>query len=65
MDGVTKMSWEDRAATLQKFVDIAVKAEVHAILMVVLGALMCLHGNKDEGQLVIGAGLAVFRGGNK
>ena len=56
------MTWDERIDKLQRLVDIAAKAEVHAILMVAMGALMCLHGNKDEGQLVIGAGLAVFLG---
>lgn len=49
-------------AKFQLVVDILIKAEAHAIAMVGLGALMCLHGNKDEGQLVIGAGLAIFKG---
>lgn len=56
------MTWDERISKLQSVVDLAVKAEAHAILMVLIGAAMCLHGNKDEGQLVIGAGLAVFRG---
>jgi len=56
------MSWDERIDKIQKVVDLAIKADIHAILMVGLGALMCLHGNKDEGQLVIGAGLAVFKG---
>jgi hypothetical protein len=56
------MSWDEKLDKIQKFVDLAIRADIHAILMVGLGALMCLHGNKDEGQLVIGAGLAVFKG---
>ena len=56
------MTWDERIDKLQKIVDIAVKAEAHAILLVGVGALMCLYGNKEEGQLVIGAGLAVFKG---
>lgn len=56
------MSFTESIDKLQRVVDIAVKAEAHAILMVLIGAGMCLHGNKDEGQLVIGAGLAVFKG---
>ena len=56
------MTWDERIEKASKVVDLLVKAEAHAILMVGLGALMCLHGNKEEGQLVLGAGLAVFKG---
>lgn len=56
------MTFTESIDKLQLIVDIAVKAEAHALLMVGLGALMCLHGSKDQGQLIIGAGLAVFKG---
>jgi hypothetical protein len=56
------MTWDEKIAAAQKLVDVLIKAEVHAMALVCCGALMCLHGNKDEGQLVIGAGLAVFKG---
>lgn len=56
------MTWDERIEKAQKVVDLCVKAEAHAILMVGLGALLCLKGHPDQGQLIIGAGLAVFRG---
>ncbi len=58
------MPWDDKIEKAQKIVDLLLKCEVHALLLVGVGALMCLHGNQAEGQLVIGAGLAVFRGNN-
>jgi hypothetical protein len=57
------LNWDERITQLQRVIDIFIKAEIHALIMVGVGASMCLHGNKDEGQLIIGAGLAVFRGG--
>ena len=56
------MTWDERIEKVQKVVDMAVKCEAHALLMVGFGAMMCLHGDKDQGQLIIGAGLAVFKG---
>jgi len=47
---------------IEKYVNLLVKIEAHAILMILTGVFMCLHGNKEEGQLIIGAGLAVFKG---
>lgn len=56
------MSWDEKIEKFEKVVNILVRCEAHACLMVGLGALMCLKGNKDQGQLIIGAGLAVFKG---
>ncbi len=47
---------------LERVANLLVKFEAHAIAMVLLGAGLCLHGMKDEGQLIVGAGLAVFKG---
>lgn len=55
------MTWDERIDKVEKVINLLVKMEAHALFLVVTGALMCLHGNKDEGQLVIGAGLAVFK----
>lgn len=43
-------------------VDILLKAEVHAVVMLIVGAGMVLHGQKDTGQGIIMAALAIFRG---
>lgn len=56
------MTWDDVINRIERVVNIAVKFEAHACLMVGLGTLMCLHNHPQEGQLVIGAGLAVFKG---
>lgn len=56
------MNWDVILNRLERVVDLAVKFEVHALFLVLVGSSMCLHGNKDEGQLIIGAGLAVFKG---
>jgi hypothetical protein len=56
------MTWDERIEKVQKVVDLMVKAEAHAICMVLLGAVLCLKGDKPNGQLIIGAGLAVFKG---
>jgi hypothetical protein len=59
------MNWDGFLQAADRAVDILIKAEIHALVLVGAGALICLHGNKEEGQLVIGAGLAVFRGGGR
>ena len=56
------MTWDERIDKIQKVIDLLVKAEVHAFVMVGMGAIMILHGAKEEGQLIVGAGLAVFKG---
>ena len=43
-------------------VDLMIKAEVHAIIMLLVGAGLMLHGMKDEGSLVVGGALAAFKG---
>jgi hypothetical protein len=58
------MTWDERIEKAEKFLNLLVKLEAHAIFMVITGALLCIHGNKEEGQLVMGAGLAVFKNGS-
>lgn len=53
---------EQYAVTLEKYAALAAKFELHAIFMLLVGAGLALLGHKEEGQLVIGAALAVFRG---
>lgn len=57
------MTWDERIEKGERVINLLVKVEAHALFMVVTGALLCLHGNKEEGQLVMGAGLAVFKSG--
>lgn len=56
------MTWEERIDKAERIINLLVKVEAHALLLVFTGAFMCLHGDKDQGQLIIGAGLAVFKG---
>ena len=57
------MTWDERIEKAERVINLLVKVEAHALFMVITGALLCLHGNKEEGQLVMGAGLAVFKNG--
>jgi hypothetical protein len=43
-------------------VDLLIKLEIHAFALLLVGAGLVLHGQKEEGQLVLGGALAVFRG---
>lgn len=45
-----------------KIVDLAIKAEIHAVLMLFAGAAMVIHGQKDVGQGIVMAALAIFKG---
>lgn len=56
------MTWDEKIQKAQQVVDIAIKAEAHAFALVLIGAAMIWHGATDDGKLVIGAGLAVFKG---
>ena len=51
------MSW-DRC---KEAIDIILKAQIHAIFLVFIGAALALHGNKDEGMLVLGGALAMLK----
>lgn len=48
----------------QEFCDVAAKipADVHAVLLVIIGSvLVCLH-HSEQGMAIITAGTAIFRG---
>lgn len=47
---------------MQRAVDLAVKLEVHAFVLLITGGGLTLAGHKDEGMMVIGAALAIFKG---
>jgi hypothetical protein len=59
------MNWQTIDGVLDRvkaWADAIVKADGHAMALIGLGAWMCLHGHKEEGQPIIAAGLAVFKG---
>ena len=58
------MDFDKTMSRVKQVVDVAIKADAHAFLLILTGAGMCLWGHKEEGQPVIAAGLAIFRGGN-
>jgi hypothetical protein len=41
---------------------ILVKYEIHAFVLLIVGCGMYLHGVHDQGQVIIGAALLVFKG---
>lgn len=47
---------------LSKTVDLFIKAEFHAIILLFVGAALCLHGQKDGGMICLGAAAGVFKG---
>jgi len=47
---------------LSKWLDLALKAEVHAFALVMIGAVLYLKGAKEMGSGAFTAGLAVFKG---
>jgi hypothetical protein len=47
---------------ISKVIDLWIKAELHAIAMLCVGAGLILHGQKDIGQGIVMAALAVFKG---
>lgn len=54
------MTWDERIEKVQKVVDLLIKADVHAFVLVAGGVLLKLHGQEDPGLVL--AGLAVFKG---
>jgi hypothetical protein len=47
---------------MNKWLDLALKAEVHAFALVLIGAGLYLHGAKEIGAGAFSAGLSVFKG---
>jgi hypothetical protein len=47
---------------ISKWVDLLIRAEVHAFALVLIGAALYLHGAKEPGSASLAAGLAVFKG---
>lgn len=44
------------------WVELAMRAEVHAFVLIFTGAGLVMTGHKDEGMLVMGGGLGIFKG---
>ena len=53
------MDWTDRA---RKVVEIAIAAEMHAFALLGAGLWLVISGHKDEGSLVLGGALGIFKG---
>jgi hypothetical protein len=58
------MDFDKTMSRVKQVVDVAIKAYAHAFVLIFTGAALCLWGNKETGQPIIAAGLAIFRGGN-
>jgi hypothetical protein len=54
------MNWDERIEKAQKLVDIFVKADAHAFMLVIGGLILKLKGHDDPGLIL--AGLAIFKG---
>ena len=55
---------KDRIEQLERVLALLFKYEVHAFMLLLSGAGLALAGHKDEGMLVIGAAVAIFKGRN-
>lgn len=47
---------------ISKSVDLVLKLEIHALLLIASGAMLTIKGHSDVGQPIIAAGLVAFRG---
>lgn len=56
------MTWDERIEKATKVIDLAVKCEAHAIVILLLGAALTLHGQKETGTALITLGAGVFKG---
>ena len=54
------MTWDERVAKLEKVIDVCIKADAHAFLLIVIGCVLKLRHIDDPGLLL--AGLAIFKG---
>lgn len=53
---------EDWIGKVVRLVEIAVRFELHAFFILLAGAVLTIHGHKDEGMLVLGGALGIFKG---
>ena len=54
------MTWDERIEKVQKVIDLCLKADIHAFILIVAGVWMKLHSIEDPGLIL--AGLAIFKG---
>lgn len=54
------MTWDERIDKVQKLIDLAIKADAHAFVLVAAGVVLKLKHIDDPGLML--AGLAVFKG---
>jgi hypothetical protein len=47
---------------IEKAVDLAIKAEIHAFVLLLTGAVLALKGHQSEALIVLGAAAGVFKG---
>lgn len=47
----------------QQVVELILKIEAHAFVLLAAGVWLILAGHKDEGMMVLGGALGIFRGG--
>lgn len=53
----------DRIGALARMVEVAVKFELHAFIVLFAGVVLTVQGHKDEGMLVLGGALGILKGG--
>jgi hypothetical protein len=53
------LDWTDKA---KRLVEVVVEAQLHAYFILATGALLAVHGHKDEGLLVLGGAMGIFTG---
>lgn len=54
------MTWDERIEKAQHIIDLLIKADIHAFVLVAGGIALKLHGTEDPGLIL--AGLAIFKG---
>lgn len=56
------MTWDERIAQTTKIVDLAIKAEAHAFLLLLIGCGMTVKGQATLGQGLVMTALGIFKG---
>jgi hypothetical protein len=52
----------DRIGALKRIAEILLMLEIHAFGLLLMGALLTIKGHKDEGLLVMGGAMGIFKG---
>jgi uncharacterized iron-regulated protein len=56
------MTWDERIDKAQRVIDLLIKAEVHAILIIGMGIILTFHQQKETGTALITLGAGIFKG---